>query len=244
MKDAEQKLNSESFETLPMGPPENTEPTGLGTLRDSKPREVDGWHFKAHTMPPGLRMELVAAELPEVPEAELYRPHEGDASATTERLPEASRHGKRRRTLVLLTATLGVAALAVVAGLTLADDGARKVDAKAVTEPAPLGSPLKRTAPVTAPAKTAGIPAAQRSLDAAPPRTERTPHKSETAPSRATGSTQRSPRPAQATRLSPAREHGSVIPAPPDDVARPEPVAPAAAEPSHDTEKSWIQVRD
>jgi len=71
---------SELFETRPLGsealrvvhnpsPPE----TGSTKTSSAETKEVDGWHFQAHTMPPGLRIELATAKLPEIPAHQRYR---------------------------------------------------------------------------------------------------------------------------------------------------------------------------
>ena len=41
------------------------------------------WHFGAHTVPPGLRAQLSAIELPDAPEGRRYRPQAGKAAEET-----------------------------------------------------------------------------------------------------------------------------------------------------------------
>jgi hypothetical protein len=244
MKKAESKLASESFETLPQGPPEMTEPRAdravpatpgaLEMATGSKPREVDGWHFKAHTMPPGLRMELVAAELPEVPEAELYRAHGAPEPESTGRPPEGPSRVRGRRVLMLAGATLGAAVLAAAAWLAWNDADGQSVGSARAGEgkPAHLGTATERAA-----LRGASSGATVR---AAKP----LPDNEATVPPRAVGSAPLSSRPERATKPSPTGTRGSVEPTGPGVFPSAAPVNPAATGPTPDDKKSWVKVRD
>lgn len=137
-------------------------PAAEDATEGQQDKEIDGYDFGAHTMPPGQRAKLLNAKLPEVPADQLYSPRRAAQQTLA-----AERERRRRALVLLIAAVAGVAVLIAVSWQWTrrpADGGdARVIAPQPTTNVINAARPVRALSPPPEPAApAASAPSASR----------------------------------------------------------------------------------